>query len=349
MADVTIEDLVAFQADQCAAAGSPLYERILRGVLADVRSDGGIVREVVAGHEQDQFGSALVLRMLGAVHRIVLDGRAPELAASYPSVGGDAAAGDPAATFLTTLRQHKDEVARRLDDGLQTNEVGRASVLVAGFATVADRTGLPLRILEMGASAGLNLRWDAYAYEHPGGVAGDPDSPLRFADVWESAAPPLPERFDVAERRGCDPAPIDPATEEGRQRLRSFVWPDQLERSRRLEAALAVAARVPAVVERADGPDWVAERVAEAPAGVATVVVHSIVLQYLPRERRGAFRDAMAAAGRRASEAAPLAWLRFEPGGDVAELRLALWPEGRDELLATSGFHGAPARWLARG
>lgn len=332
MTDVPIDEVLSFQAAACRHAGSELYGRILDGVREDVAA-GGVAAELLAPHQADAFGSVLALRLLGALHRIVLEGRAPGLAAHYPSAGGDASLPGAAASFLAALAEHRDEVARRLHDGVQTNEVGRCAVLVGGFATVARRTGLPLRLLEMGASAGLNLRWDAYGY--------DPS-------MWEGPAPDLPAAFAVAERRGCDPSPIDPTTEDGRLRLRSFVWPDQVERRSRLDAALEVARRVPAVVEHADGPTWVAERLAEPSDGLATVVVHSIVLQYLPADRRRAFREQMAAAGTRATAAAPLAWLRMEPGGDAAELRLTTWPGGREELLATSGFHGPPVRWLAR-
>ena len=343
----TALEVVTFQAGECGRAGSPLYERILSGVADDVRA-GGISAEVLDGRDDDPFASALALRLLGAVHRMVLEGRAPDLAALYPSVGGDPTTGDPAATFLATLRSNRDEVARRLVDGVQTNEVGRSAVLVGGYAEVARRTGLPLRLLEVGASAGLNLRWDHFAYDTGSQVAGDAASPVRFEGVWEGPPPLLPEHFDlIAERRGCDRNPLDATSDDGRLTLLSFTWPDQLERIARLEAAIEVARRVPVAVDRADAVTWVESQLATARPGTASVVVHSIVLQYLPSDARRRFLAAVEHGGRKATASAPVAWLRMEPAGDRAELRLTMWPGGAEEVLATSGYHGRPIWWGA--
>jgi hypothetical protein len=339
----SVLDVLRSQAEACAGAGSPLYARVLEAVAADVEA-GGVSAAVLAERGSDPLGSALPLRLLGALHRIVLDGRAPELAASYPSVGGSAAV-DPGPAVLRTLARHRAEVERRLLDGVQTNEVGRSAVLVGGYAEVARRTELPLRVLEVGASAGLNLRWDHYAYDTGSVVAGRADSPVRFAGVWSGAAPDLPATFDVAERRGCDRNPLDAGTEEGRRTLLSYVWPDQPDRIARLRAALEVAATVPATVDRADAGPWVAEQLAAARPGLATVVVHSIVLQYLPPEGRRLLRRSLDDAGERASRVAPLAWLRMEPAGDRAELRLTTWPHGEERVLATAGYHGQPIWW----
>ena len=79
------------------------------------------------------------------------------------------------------------------------DEVGRSAVLVGGYAEVTHRTTLPLRVLEIGASAGLNLRWDHFAYDTGRGVSGDPDSPVRFSGVWVGDPPDLPRRFTVAD------------------------------------------------------------------------------------------------------------------------------------------------------
>lgn len=339
----SIVDVVAFQADACEGAGSLLYGRVLHGVVEDLRA-GGTSADLLLDRVDDPLGSALPLRLLGAVHRIVLDGRAPELAASYPSMGGDASI-DPWPAFRRALDHHRDEIDQRLHDGVQTNEVGRSAVLVGGYAEVARRTGLPLRALEVGASAGLNLRWDHYAYDLGHRVVGQPASPVRFSGVWRGEPPALPDRFEVAERRGCDRNPIDPTQEDGRRTLLSYVWPDQLERIDRLRAATEVAAEVPVEVDRADAPTWVEEQLAAQRPGLATVVVHSIVLQYLPPAGRRRLRAALIDAGSRARHDAPLAWLRMEPAGDRAELRLTLWPDGEETVLATAGYHGHPVWW----
>lgn len=341
----TAADVVAFQAEACGVVGSRLYQRILEGVLEDMRL-GGVSHRLLDERDDDPFGSALALRLLGTVHRIVLEGRAPRLAALYPSVGGDPDAGDPAAVFLATLEEHVEEVDARITDGVQTNEVGRSAALAGGYAEVMRRTGLPLRVLEIGASAGLNLRFDHYAYDTGITVAGDPASPVRFSGMWVGDPPVLPARFEVAERRGCDRNPLDPASASDRLTLLSYVWPDQPERIARLRAALDIAQHVPVAIDRADAADWARAQVSEVEPGLATVVVHSIVLQYLPPERRRRFHEALTGAGARATTVAPVAWLRMEPATEeAAEVRLTMWPGAEERVLATAGYHGHPIRW----
>ena len=105
-------------------------------------------------------------------------------------------------------------------------------------------------------------------------------------------------------------------------------------------------------IDRADAGSWVEERLAgnatsDTPATteVATVVFHSIVLQYLPDKSRHRMRDALHAAGARATDAAPLSWLRMEPAGESADLRITWWPGGEEAVLATAGYHGGAIRW----
>jgi hypothetical protein len=341
-------DTLEHQRSACARAGSALYADVLAGVVADVAA-GGVCAGVLGPHADDPFATALPLRFLGSVHRLVLAGRAPELAAHYPSVGGAPGRGLVAA-FLATVGDRRAEVEARLGDGVQTNEVGRSAVLAPGYAAIARRSGLPLRVLEVGASGGLNLRWDRYWYDTGESRLGDPDSPVAFVGAWRPGPDGLPDlgaQVEVVERAGCDRNPIDVATEEGRLTLRSYLWPDQVERRDRLEAALAVAAQVPASVVAGDLGAWVEDRLADPVPGVATVVVHSIVWQYVAGEARDRMRAALRGAGERATGDAPVAWLRFEPAGPVGDLRLTWWPGGDEAVLATAEYHGVPVYWGA--
>jgi hypothetical protein len=279
----------------------------------------------------------LALRLMGAVHRLVLRGDAPELAAHYPSAGGRP--GDAWPAFVAVLRDHRDELRRLVENPVQTNEPGRCAALLAGFLELARATGLPLRLLEVGTSAGLNLRFDRYRYELGGERWGPAASPVVIRTRLAGAGrPPLDAPLRIASRAGCDTRPVDPRSEEGRLTLTSYVWPDQLERLERLRAALAVAREVDAPVERAGAADWIEARLAEPAPGTATVVFHSIVMQYLPEDERERFERAV----RNASGG--VAWLRMEPADEAADVRLRLGEE--DRLIARAGYHGAFLDWL---
>ena len=333
------------QAVACADLGSPLYADLLEHAAADALA-GGPVWAVMEGRDLDSAGSALALRFMGGIHRIVLEGRAPELAAHYPSAGGSPDAGDPWKDFAAVVEQHRAEIRSALDRPVQTNEVGRAAGLIGGFLTVAGRTGLPLRLLEIGASAGLLLRWDAFRYEARGDKWGPPDSPVRLCSFNSEKPLPFEVEAEIAERDGCDTDPIDANSEAGRLTLLSYVWPDQLARIRNLRAALEVARSIPIEVERANAAEWLEDRLAEPQPGVATIVYHSIVLQYLADDDFDRLGAAITRAGKAATAAAPIAWLRMEPGGKEAHVRLTAWPKGRERLVATCSYHGASVRWL---
>ena len=75
------------QSAACAELGSPMYAELAARCATDIET-GGPVAVVLAGHEDDPGPSALALRLLGSVHRLVLERRAGELAVFYPSVGG---------------------------------------------------------------------------------------------------------------------------------------------------------------------------------------------------------------------------------------------------------------------
>jgi hypothetical protein len=335
------------QGVQCRRAGSPLTAALLAGAAAEIDTPGP-VRDLLAPLADDPSGSVPSLRFTGALHRLVLERRAPALALHYPSVGGTADVERvwPAAREVVRDQPDLADLVRR---PVQTNEVGRSAVLFGGLALLSARTGRPVRLLEVGASAGLNLRVEHFAYDVGDRVLGDPDSPVRLSQPWAGAAPPQVP-VEIVERQGCDPAPLDPAATPDRLTLTSYVWADQRERLERLRGAFAVAERVPARVEALPASDFLARELAEPVPGVLTVVWHSVVWQYLTPTERRSVEGVLAEAGARATRRAPLARLSLESERGTGDhhrflVRLTCWPGGVEELVGTAQGHGPPVTW----
>ena len=353
---VVVRALDAFghQSRACAALGSPMYADLLARCAEALADDGPTaepLRAVLAGHDDDPGPSALGLRLLGSVHRLVLERRAGPLATYYPSVGGTWAPEGCWAAFVTLLAERPEEVRAWLDRAPQTNEVGRATALYGGLLQLRPRVGdLPVRLVEIGSSAGLNLRADHYAYrDDTGRVLGREDAALVIDGAWRGRVLQPWPGLRVVERTGSDVMPVDVGSTEGRLALTAYVWPDQTARLERLRGALRVADAVPAEVRRASAGDVVEGL--ELARGTLTVLWHSVMWQYLASEEQARVTERLEVLGARATPSAPLAHLRAEParrapGGDHEFLvRLTTWPGGTEELLGSTVGHGVPTTW----
>jgi hypothetical protein len=339
--------LLEMQGVACRDMGSPLYGDLLAHAAGDLLA-GGPVASVLEGHLDARPASVLALRMLAGAHALALSGQAPELAAWYLSAGGttDPETGSPHAwsALRRTFAEHRDSIREWLSWPPQTNEVGRAAALIGGLLYLSARATMPFRLVEVGASAGLNLRADRYFVPGDAGTYGDPDSPVVLRHGWQGTAPPA-GLLDVISRVGGDIAPVDAASPEGQLRLTAYVWPDQAVRLARLEGALAVAKQVPAEL-RAE-PATVTLARTELADGTWTVLWHSIFRQYLTQQQRAELADGVARLGAAATPRARFAHLYLEQsraGG--CPVTLTTWPEGRTEVLGTASPHGIPVRWL---
>lgn len=331
----------------CDRLGSPFNARLLEW-LADDWTAGGPMRRLLPAWTAGPPGQDLVpLRMTGAFHALALSGRHAALARCYPPAAASFDATALAPLLRRLLVDEADHFHAYLASAPQTNEVMRSAVLIGGYAAIAGRTGLPLALREIGASAGLNLLWDRFHYTLGDQRWGDDASPVRIASDWRGHAPALPPQIAVADRRGNDLLPIDVRDDTAVLRLRSYVWPDQAARMARLQGALALARRERPVVDGGDAAAWVESQLAVPRPGAVTVLAHSVVWQYLPPATRERIEAALAAAARRASDDAPLAWLRMEfyASGAPAELRLTLWPDGEERSLARAHPHGEWVEW----
>ena len=331
------------QARWCERLSSPFTAQLCNA-LAGVLDEKSAIGTRVLGWQGNPMADALALRLCGGLHALVRRGEAPELAAIYPPAAvGD---GEMARILLRTLVERAEALDPWLDSAPQTNEVGRSGPLMSGLLVLADRFHLPLRLFELGASAGLNLQLDRYGYDLGGLAAGAEDSPVRLKPKWKGAPPPE-AKVEIAARGGVDLNPVDPVAD--RERLLAYVWPDQAQRLAQLQAALDLAAADPPRVDRADAADWLEAQLGTAPEpGVCRVVMHTVAFQYFPAEVQARIKARLIAAGAEASQAAPLAWLRMEKlaADEHFSLRLRTWP-GDGQLLAWSHPHGTWMEWLA--
>ena len=313
--DLPLPLLLREQAEFCAGSGgAPLYAHLLEAMAGDVEA-GGPSAEVLAGTWPRD--SAVSLRLLAAVHRRVLAGELGELAPFYRSVGGSRAPEGAWPVLREVLAAQTEALHAELGVAPQTNESGRALPLAHGLGVAVARHPSPeVRLLEIGASAGLNLLVDRLPWTLPalGGAR-------------------------IVERRGCDLEPVDPLTAQGRLRLESFVWPDNVERFSRLVQALDVAADAgpgAAPVDRAPADVWLADQLGRPVAdGVLTVVWHSVMWQYLDEPTAAGVLAALDEARSRV----PLVHLRFEPWDPHSSIfELSLDGEG----LGRGHPHGIP-------
>ena len=336
------------QAESCRSLGSPMYCDLFTDLAADY-ADGGRTYALLAGRSLRPVHDAVPLRLAGAIHRVVLQGKDDRLARHYPSVGGKPAE-DFTADFIGYMRDHLEDIESGLATQVQTNEVGRSVVHLVLSHWLTTLGVDHFNLLEIGASAGLNLNFDKF-YGCFGQLRmGDPTSSLRFMGDWFSNSPDVPRiGAAIIEKRGCDISPIDVTKSDDEARLLSFVWPDQRLRLERLRSAIAIAKSHRPIVDSASADEWIAQQLAR-PRDHATLIFHSIVWQYLGTETQNRLKEVIHNAGKSATPSAPIVWARMEPAGPVADVQVDVFDgsssEPRHYRLAEIGYHGQNMNWL---
>lgn len=324
--------LFARQAEACGRLGSPFMARLLT-LCGERLAPGHPVTDRLLAWPGDATatGDAIALRFAGALHALVLMGRDVGLVAAYPphTVADDVLW----QAVRAAMTAHQSHIMHWLDSAPQTNEVRRSAAMIAATQLLAARfPGLPFRLSELGASAGLNLWFDHYALALPDGTTrGAADPVLTLAPDWTGPLPPVAP-VTVADRRGVDLNPLSPDAPDDRLRLASYTWPDQPDRMARLSAALTVARPV---VDRGDAAKWLADRLAAPKPGQIDLVFHTIAWQYFPATTDAALRATLSEAGARARPDAPLAHLsvEFEVGQPLATMRLTVWTGDAPQVL----------------
>ena len=321
--------------------GSQLYSRLSAAILDDP--------ELLALSAQAATGQPPPNLLFGAVHHLLLQGVGHPLARLYPSLnGGNDVGEDPYPAFRNFCLTYRDALADAIRGrAVQTNEVARSSALQRGMAVVAQRMGRPLAILEVGASAGLNLIGDRYRYSYgPDTEAiGDPDSPVLIECRTRGALRPPGGMPAIAWRLGIDRNPIDVRDPDQALWLRALVWPDQPWRAELLLAAIRLAQDNPPPLRRGDALELLEGAAAEAPRDAELCIYSSFtVYQFLPAQR--ARLESVVAAVARARPVHRLA-LEWFPG-ERPYLDLESRQDGTltRTRLAAAHEHGAWLEWL---
>jgi len=271
-----------------AAGRSAIYQEWAEGIVRDPS-----IQDVIARLPPTRRQAPLVFavaRMLGA----------PTTA--YPA-------------FARWVHAHADDlVAETSVRSLQTNEPLRCAALLPALAAVSG----PIALLEVGASAGLCLYPDRYAYRYRGSIDVDldpepaPDAAVCVLPCAVAGPMPRPHLPDIVWRGGIDLAPLDAAAPRDRAFLTGLVWPGETGRVDRIETALAIAAAHPPLLVRGDAtdPDVLCGLAASAPSDATLVVSTPGVLPHIPRAGRERLIRTIRELG--------VVWVSIEPAGMLA-------------------------------
>lgn len=327
------------QAEACATLDSPFMERLMG--LAASRLNAGTA---VADHLINWPGNPAItadnapLRLAGSLHALKLQGHA--LVDEYPPQKvTDDALWD---AVMRATEDHAEWILAWLANPPQTNEVRRSAALLPTLALIEARYGLPVELLELGTSGGLNLRADLYRLELPTGFIGPEGSKVKLVPEWRGTLPNVLRLPHVVRRAGVDLSPLDPANAEDQLRLLAYLWADQPDRLQRTKAAIEAAIACPVEIAAEDAGDWLARQLARPSDGRLCVVFHTIAWQYFPDTTRRQAETAMEA------HEGPLVRISMEAdGGEGAGLTLTTYPDGNVESLGRADFHGRWIDWQA--
>lgn len=342
---------------EAEGAAVPMYAGLCRTIAA-APDLAGLLLEAPTGQR-------LPVLVLAALHDAVLADPTTPLGAWYPSVGGDPRRdGDLEGALRATYEAHRERVLELVRHRqVQTNEVNRCVGWRAALAMVCCDDPRPLTLLELGASAGLNLAVDRYAIHFdgagPGGAVGPVDSPVELrtsvrTGAWPGLDIELPE---VVARLGLDLHPLDTADPDDARWLTACLWPEQVERFGRLRSAIELTRSDPPDVHLGDLVDDLRALIDATPPDGHLVVLSSWALAYVDRDRRQRVLAHLVDAARtRARRGGRLTLLTLEADRLLPWIEAPPLPEPADAavrhaslLAATSFTDGAVvARPLAR-
>jgi hypothetical protein len=325
-----------------AGGSSPLYGRLCLGIARDP--------DMLALAAQ-ACNQPVPNLFLAAVHYLLLKGSQHPLAAFYPSVSNDPRSDeDPYPHFRALCFEYRADILNLISTRrVQTNEVRRCAYLVLAFGLVAQRApDRPLALVDIGASAGLNLLWDRYSYDYGDGRrVGDPNSPVQLAcELRGDRHPPIPAALPkVAFRVGLDLNPIDARDPDAVLWFRALIWPEHQERVDRLLRAVQIARHEPPQLIAGDALETLPDVLAMIRQDLTVCLYHMHTINQFPQEARERLSALIAEHGAQRD----LYRISSEGiGTPHTQLELVAFKRGvkTEKVLAYVDSHGQWVEWL---
>jgi hypothetical protein len=359
-----------------------------RGLAATVERDGGVIYPAICRGVADNptvlsllddtpLPRRRPLLLLAAVHFLLLSGVDHPLAAYYDTVAAvlgtpfRSSTADVSAVFTAFCEEHRPELKHVIATRTtQTNEVGRCTALLPGLCHIARLYDwdVPLSLLDLGTSAGLNLLYDDYAYTYRSAAndavrtAGKVGSAVSIECSARDDVSSLPElRLPTVDRRvGLDLSPLDPFSDDAVLWLLACQWPDNPTRFGRLRGALSNVrgSHNPPRLEQGDMVTDLPRVAASIPGTTPLVVFHSWVAAYLDQDRQRMLATEVHALGATRPVHHLYCETPFETPGlptppspvpregpDLATALVHIGPEGEPVRLADTHPHGYWIRW----
>ncbi len=321
---------------------SPLYEELALGVANDADLlDISLRTKTHQPAPNMLFAAAQYLLLTGVEHR---------LSAHYPIMSGQKPSHQSAfADFRDFCLRHQDAVVELISTRrTQTNVVRRCTCLLPAFSLVSEESGLPLALIDVGASAGLNLNFDRYYYTYTydrkertnWGMAGSRihlEAEIKGCTTFPPLAPTIP----VASRNGIDLDLVDLDDSDQLLWLRALIWPEHVERHQQLMDAANEFTHSDIHLHAGDAADVLPGLISTISNEHALVVYSTIALYQFPRENLRRVKRALI----EASKKRPVWQIALE--GTDPRLSITRYREGagHPRILADASPHGWWMKW----
>jgi hypothetical protein len=346
VSNVSLADLsdrfVRFAAQE-SCDSSPLYDKLTLAVA----KDEDLLR--IASHAR--VGRPVPKLFFASVQYLLLKGAEHRLAEHYQSIVPKPIRGDDVAVHFRdfVLSNHSAIEGLLATKLVQTNEVRRSACLLPGFQRVFEYGGqLPLYLIEIGSSAGLNLLFDFYFYDYKNGqTIGSLDSNVHIiCQARGNQEVPIGTTFPkIAARIGVDLNPIDPNDEDAVLWLKALIWPEHSERRELLERAISAASKYPINHIAGDGIGLLPGLLQQVPDNVTPCVFHSFIINQMTPNSVQKLDNAMLDYSKKQKVYCVSIPCKSE---DASDLKLATMSDGikSEAVLAKCSDHGTWIQWL---